>query len=165
MYICPRCNTQSEVPANFCPTCGAAMVMAATQQPDAPEQTAVQQTTPSYNPTTYTYPPYQQPANRPSKAKAIVSMSLSAAGLLFAFLGFIYTSIFMAVEPEAGLVMAIVFGIFSLPLSIIGLCMASSVRRAGDTTVFSKLGRIFGIIGIIMAGLSMFIGFIGIADA
>lgn len=197
MYVCPNCNKQSETPANFCPRCGTAMIIAPEVQVEAPQQAVpqpqyvapqpeqpqyaepqqpqyvqpqyTQPQQPIYNQPQYNQPMYAQPQyvapqpSTPSKAKAIVGMALGAAGLLFAVNGFLYTMIFMAKDGgEAGLAMALVFGFFSIPLSLVGLIMSAGTRKAGDTTIFSKLGKIFGLIGVILSGVTLLIGIVGL---
>lgn len=189
MYICPNCNKQYEEPTNFCSNCGAAMTIASepkVEEPkveipvvEAPEIPATEAPTteapvieapkppvaaePTYQPPFYQQPPqYAVQVNPPSKAKAITGMALSAAGLAFAFMGFLYTLIFMMVDGAAGLGMSIGFGIFSLPLSLVGLIISGNNRNAGDRTVFSKIGKILGIVGVILSGVSFLIGFAGL---
>ena len=164
MYICPNCNKQSEVPANFCTSCGTAMVMAPDVQ--APVQNAYQAPAPvqpQYYQPTYNYP--QQPA-APSKGKAITGMVLGIVGLVFSVLGFFYLMLFSATGPaeEVGAIMAFACGFFGFPLSLVSMILSNSSRNNGDTTVFSKLGKIFGLIGVILSGLLLFIGFVGIGS-
>ena len=119
---------------------------------------------PQYNQPMYVQPQYVAPQpSTPSKAKAIVGMALGAAGLFSAVTGFLYTMIGMAIDGgEAGLFMAIFFGFFSIPLSLVGLIMSAGTRKAGDTTIFSKLGKIFGLIGVILSGVTLLIGSVGL---
>ena len=95
-------------------------------------------------------------------------MSLSIGGLVFAAIGNLYTFLFgtieMGIGEEIGIgfAMAIVFGMFSLPLAIVGLCMSNKSLDAGDTSVMSALGRKLGIAGIIATAASFVYGFFSI---
>ena len=179
MYVCPNCNKQSETPANFCPRCGTAMIIAPEVQAEAPQQAvpqpqyvAPQPEQPQYaepQQPQYTQPMYAQPQyvapqpSTPSKAKAIVGMALGAAGLFFAVLGFFYTLAFVAIDGAFAIGMSIGFGIFSMPLSLVGFIMSSKARNAGDRSVFTKLGKIFGLVGTIVSGVNLIVGIIGAA--
>lgn len=164
MYICPNCNKQSEVPANFCTSCGTPMVMAPDVQ--TPAQAAYQAPAPvqpQYYQPTCNYP--QQP-KAPSKGKAVTGMALGIAGLVFSVLGFFYLMLFSAagLAEEAGVVLSFACGFFGFPLSLVSMILSNSSRSNGDTTVFSKLGKIFGLIGVILSGLLLLIGFTGIGN-
>lgn len=196
MYVCPNCNKQSETPANFCPRCGTAMIIAPEVQVEAPQQAVPQPqyvapqpeqpqyaepqqpqyvqpqyTQPQYAPQQpmYNQPMYVQPQyvapqpSTPSKAKAIVGMALGAAGLFFAVMGFFYTLAFVAIDGAFAIGMSIGFGIFSMPLSLVGFIMSSKARNAGDRSVFTKLGKIFGLVGTIVSGVNLIVGIIGAA--
>ena len=149
MYICPNCNTKTEEKVNFCFKCGTQMVYAE-PQPVEPQPTAqVQQ------------PVYEayQPVKKPHLALKIVAMALSIGGIVMAAIGNLYTLIGL-IEPEGYLAFsfALVFGLFFSPFSIVGLCLSNKCIDAGDTSAMSRVGKILGIIGIIVAGVSLFIG-------
>ena len=167
MYICPNCNHTSETPANFCAVCGAKMVESnpapAVEQPVV-EQPVVEQ--PVVEQPIYPYynipqqPMYNPAPVGPSKAKMITGMALSIAGFAFAIIGLLYTVLFSIIEGEAGFALSITFGIISTPLSIVGLVLSKSCINAGGTAIFCRLGKIFGLIGVILSGVSLFIGLI-----
>ena len=177
MYICPNCKTTSDTKINFCPKCGSAMgeiVMAdpapaAVEQPVAAEQPVVVAEQPvvtaqpviNYAPIV---PTYEQPAPQYSKAKSIVGMVLSIVGLFFAFLGFIYTAAAIDIDEEIGFAMSFAFSFFSFPLSIVGIILSKGNANLGDTSAFVKVGKILGIIGLILAGIMAFLGFICLAE-
>ena len=127
-------------------------------QPQYPQQQYNQ----PYGQPTYNQPVYYQP-EAPSKAKAITGMALSAAGLLFAVMGFFDTLMSMGFDGAYALGMSIGFGIFSLPLSLVGLIMSSKARSNGDMSIFTKLGKIFGLVGTILSGVTILFGIIGAA--
>lgn len=159
MYICPNCKTESETKINFCPKCGSTMgeivvtspAPVVNEQPKAPVIPA--------QPIVSTY---TQPATQYSKAKGIVGMALSIAGLFFAFLAFVYTVALIDLEGALAFGMSIGFTIFSLPLSIVGLVLSKGNANLGDTSTFVKVGKILGLIGVILSGVALFFGFIGL---
>lgn len=139
MYCCPNCNRRSEQPSNYCPNCGSAMTM-------------VQEYREYYQPTTRKVP----------LAKKIVGMALSAFGLVMAATGVFETLLFAAAyrDIKGGLIAAIIFGLFSLPGSIIGLSISASNIANGDTSAFGKVGMILGIVGIGAAAFSFLLGLV-----
>ena len=169
MCICPKCNHTSEEKINFCPLCGAQMSEEQPIQETSaeavenavvePAQNAYEQNynptyEQTYNPNYYAYPPVK----KPSLAFKIVGMGLSIAGFIFAIIVSL-ASLAGFADPESALAMPLVFSIFYAPFSIVGLIFSNKCRNAGDTSTFSRLGKIFGIIGIIIYGISIFIGF------
>jgi len=172
MYICPNCKTQSEQFANFCSQCGTQMVYAEPQpvepqtellyQPVEQEQAAPfyppqQPAYPSYAPA-YT-PPAYTPVNKPKLATKIVGMALSIAGLVFVAIGGLYTLFFSLLgEGVAAIVFSVVFDLFFIPLSIVGLCLSGKCINAGDRSTMSRVGKILGIVGIVIAGAALLIG-------
>ena len=60
---------------------------------------------------------------------------------------------------------AFIFGIIMFcicfPLSLIGLLLS---KNTGEPNTFSKIGKILGIIGIIISGLILLFGFIGLIN-
>ncbi len=159
MYICPNCNTKTEEPANFCSKCGAQMVYVEPQS--AVPQPPVQQ----YQPVQNYQPVYQeyQSVQKPHLATKIVGMVLSIVGLVFVAIGLLYTLIFLEVEAGASFAMALVFDLFFVPLSIIGLCLSNKCINAGDYSGMSRAGKITGVIGVILAAVALFIGFASLA--
>ncbi len=181
MYSCPNCTYQTEIEVNFCPLCGSKLVnnepapvaAPATEviqnepvQPVEPVQPA-QPVTYSYQPTLAAQPQYvPQPqytpqTQGPSLAMKIVGMALSIGGFFFAFLAF-FSSMSILGYDEA-FVMAFVYSIFSLPISIIGLIFSIKGSSQGDTSAFSKVGKIFGIIGLALMGFILFVSLVACA--
>ena len=156
-----------------------------TYAPVAPPQPAqpVTPPQPTYAPVTPPQPTYTQPVTPPQPTYAppvqpvyyqgtvqgprvsmgmkITSMALSIAGLLFAVYGFFYTLVGLSEEGMA-FGMALVFGLFFAPFSIVGLALAGKCRSAGDTSAFSRVGKILGLIGVILAGFNLFLGMISL---
>ncbi len=153
MRICPNCNNTSQEAINFCPKCGTAMVE---QAPPAPPVQPVYQepVQPQYQ--------YQQPvytAAPPSKAKSIVGMALSIAGIAMSSLASFYSLIFLIEEELEGVaVSGILFFFFSFPLSLVGLILSKNYINAGGTNTFSRVGKILGIVGVILSSVMLFFG-------
>ena len=163
MSVCPKCNYISEETINFCPLCGAQMVADKMIEEPVLEEAQIIDSNPpqytydqTYNPTGYTYE--YPPVKPPHLAFKIVGMALSIAGFIFAIIVSLASLAGLA-DPESALAMPLVFSIFYAPFSIVGLIFSNKCRNAGDTSTFSRLGKIFGIISIIIYGISIFIGF------
>lgn len=152
MNKCTNCGYATESNINFCPTCGGKIV------PEAPAYTEPQ--TPTYTNITPVYQPYTPPRPQVSKAKKIVGMALSIAGFIFSLLALIYGLLYGLIMGAAGVFMAFYLSAFSLPLCAVGLAFSRSAINLGDTSAFSRLGKIFGLIGIILSCVAMFLSFI-----
>ncbi len=184
MYQCTKCKHTVEYTTNYCPLCGAetvqveyVVVSAPTEPRQAPEPQVVcqpqpepipveqpqviyqqpQQPTPA--PQSYYYAPTPEPAKKPHLAKKIVGMALSIEGFAAAIVCCIYTFLLEAMEPGAGAFMAVFVTIPCLPISIIGLALSNSCRKGGDTSALSRVGKVLGIIGIVLFAVSFFIAF------
>lgn len=162
MIICPVCKKEVPETANFCTYCGASLAaapVAENQPPVQPQYTQPVQTQ-------YIQPQYQQPQPAaPNKAFTIVGMALSIAGFATAIIGFFYILMFLMVEfGSMAFGMAIGFGMFSFPLSLVGLIMSNKARNAGVFNVFTKLGKIFGVIGVAISGANLFFGIVGLGS-
>ena len=111
-------------------------------QYEAPQYEAPQYQAPQYEAPQYEAPQYQAPVQQPqaqgSKAKGIVGMVLSISGLCLSWLG-------------------VYFGFFGIiPL---GACIAGLILSK-EPTPFAKAGKICGIIGTVLSGIFMLVGFI-----
>lgn len=192
MYICPNCNKEFENLSNFCSYCGTPLtaanelkeeiiepvitdIPAQPVQPQQPVQPIQQQyyqqpyyqqqyAQPQYTQPVQYVQPVQQPKTNFSKPKSIVGMALSISGTVFAFIGFIYTIIFSEFSGDAAFFMSFFMSAFSLPLSIIGLKFSKENRSLGDTSALTKVGKIFGIIGIVFTSIVLFIGLMLLTD-
>lgn len=157
MFVCPNCNNKTELPSKFCSNCGSPMVE------QAPEYQEPQYQEPQYQQAQYQQPQYQyqQPASPVSKGKVIAGMAISIAGLAFSALGLMYTLAMMA-EPFGAFVMGFVFSMFSLPLSLVGLCLSNGCYNEGDRSAMSSVGRKLGLVGTILSGVMIFLAFIAL---
>jgi len=154
MYTCPKCNFKNESAMNYCPQCGSEMIYA---EPIAAPEVA-QPVQPTYVEPIQPVHNVYVPAPTPHLAVNIVGMALSISGLVFLAIGSLYTLIGL-IEEGLAFAMAFTFSLFFLPLSIVGLFLSNKCLNAGDTSAMSRVGKILGIIGIIVAGASLFIGF------
>ena len=152
MYTCSKCNYQTESEANFCPLCGNQLVKDEPVQP-------VQQVTYSYQPAPQ--PQYAPNVQGPHLAMKIVGMSLGITGFVFAFFAFIYTMPLLGYDEA--IIMPFVFSFFSAPASIVGLIFSIKNANEGDTSAFSKVGKIFAIIGLALIGFTFFMALIACA--
>ena len=92
-----------------------------------------------------------------SNAKRITGMVLSIVGLHNA--AFSVLSFFMATAGAA----VFLPSFLSLPCSIVGLILSLQCIKAGDDSQFSRLGRLFGILGISAEVLNAILSALAIA--
>lgn len=172
MKKCTQCNFETDKDITFCPMCGAKIEAPAPVQAEpvvvAPVNPTPVNPTP-VNPTpvnpVYTAPVVSAPVEEPSLAKKIVGMALSASALMLAIYCLFYTVSAMDYDGAFAFGYAIGFSIFSMPMGIVGLTMSNKNREQGDTSVFSLLGKIFGIVSVALTGLVLFIGFCGMVSS
>ena len=173
MYVCFNCDYKTETQSKFCPHCGQPMAIVQREKPvttHMPERPAPVR--PTYTPPTYTYVPptyyYPTPA-RPEPCevpigKKIVGMVLAIVGMVMAFAGFFVTAMEMDYRYGEPFTYAFAYSILSFPGSIVGLNLSNQNREDGDTSGFSMVGRVMGIIGIALMAFTMFLGFVAQID-
>lgn len=144
MRICTNCKIEANDDVKFCPFCGNGM---SEVRPISETQPAETLETPI--------------VKKPHLALKIVSMALSIAGFAFMCFGFLYTLLGL-VEEGMALGMAFTFSLFFLPLCIVGMVLSCKCINAGDTSALTRVGKILGLIGIIISGVCLFIGFASI---
>ncbi len=159
MRYCPNCQAQFDDSMVFCSNCGTALVQQA--QPNYYQEPQYQYQQPM--------PGYPQPVpvddNKPSTGRLIVGMVLSLFGLeggavllfIYAYFGLISFIIsFMAGGSEQFYISAlstyfsVLISVTSIPCSIIGLAMSNKSIARGAQSKMCKIGRITGIIGLIL---------------
>lgn len=144
MKICNKCSKTFDDNSNFCQFCGGPLeTMQPVYQPQFTQNVQI------------------MPQQKPSLGLKITAMVLSITGFSFLVLGFVYTLIGL-VEPGLAFGMAFAFALFFLPLSIVGFALSIKCRNAGDVSAFSRVGKILGLIGIILAICSLFIGLVSL---
>ena len=144
MSICPSCNKTTNDDVKFCSKCGIQLVEAYAPQPD------------------YSHQPVQATNKAPSMGKVITGMALSIAGISLAALNLLYVTLFLFESGEMAFVFSLVMSMFSLPLSIVGLKLSASSIAEGSTSNMAVVGKRLGLVGIILTGASLFLGFIGL---
>ena len=127
----------------------------------APAAPVYQAPAPQYAP-----PAYQaEVVNKPNKAKSIVGMALGIGGLALAAFGLLYTLIFLSMEAGLAFGYSIGFGIFSMPMSIVGMVISRGNIDAGDESAMSNVGKNLGLVGMILSCVMLFLGFIALLTA
>lgn len=175
MYQCTKCKYAVEYTTNYCPLCGsetkkidkeayeaelrAAYVPPAYEEeiPPAPvfENPIPQEF--EYRAEQVYYAPRSQ-ENKKNIAKRIIGMVLSIEGFAVGVFGIFYVLTLLSLGESIMSLseltfMAAVYGGSSIPSAIVGLILSSSVAKSGDTSASCRLGRIFGIIGIVLGAL------------
>ncbi len=124
--------------------------------------------TPSYEPVRPTYPSYPSYAKPvepaiPTRTKVLgfVGMGLGIGGLVLAVIGILYTLIGL-IEAGYGLALgfSIGFGLFSMPLSIVGRMLANKSADEGNPSKACSIGSGLGLGGLITSAVMLFLGFI-----
>ena len=146
MKICTKCNKSFEDSMNFCTICGSELTEV------APIVEAVEAA------------PCENEVKKVGLGAKIAAMALSITGVELAPLLFIYTYMYGLFYALIGLgflalIMAVLFSMLMIP-SIIGFALSLKNKKHGDSSVFTKIGKIFGLIGIILIGVLIFMGIV-----
>ncbi len=141
MSFCSNCGNPLDTTSKFCSNCGASIAAPVIVEP-APHIREV-----------------------PVKAKVMgfIGMGLSIGGLIMAIIGLLYTFIFISIEPEAGFVFSLIYGLFSLPLSIVGGMLCKNSAGMGNRSAACSAGSKLGVAGIIVSGVMLFFGLISLS--
>lgn len=132
---------------------------------------------PAYNAQPYTsasgaasYTAHSAAAEVPAgvKVKGYIGMGLGIESLPMSFIAFICSMMALTIgESDFGFNTmappAICFCIFQLAISITAMVLSSSSRNSGFTENATKLGKVFGLIGTIITGISLFFSLIAAA--
>lgn len=156
MSTCINCGNPLSASDKFCSRCGARV-------PEIRQEIPVQPVQPAQNDQYYysAVKPARVELSKKDKIFGFVGMGLSIGGVFMAVLGLLYTMIGM-IETGIGFAMAIAFGMFSVPLSIVGLKLTGQSKDAGNTSGVCTAGTATGIAGIAVSGLMVFLGFINL---
>ena len=147
MNKCTNCNYTTENSVNFCPMCGGRMVAQETAYQPAPPQHIVP----------LAYESRTVSTNKPNKAKMIVGMALAIDSFATAIIMFFYVIALADLFPELGLTYAFVFALINLPIGIVGLVLSKDTTDGYNTPIFCRLGKIFGLIAVILTGVTLFL--------
>ena len=141
MSFCPYCGNPVADGSKFCTGCG---------KPVANQQESV-------------VPAVAAEIVVPVKTKVLgfVGMGLGIAGLFLAVLGTLYTLIGMG-EEGLGFGMAVGFGMFSMPASIVGKILSEKAAEAGFCGTPTRIGSKLGMFGIIATAVMLTIGLINL---
>lgn len=154
MKKCMNCGYATESNINFCPMCGGKLAI---QEP-TPVQTEVP---PAVNmvPVHPVCPP-APPRPKVSLAKKIVGMALSIAGFEYSLVVLIYGLYCSFLVGGIGLLVTLILVGFSIPLSAIGLSFSKAAIEAGDTSGFTRVGKIFGTLGMVLSFVTLGLSFL-----
>lgn len=132
------------------------------QQPQY-QQPPVQQ--PVYQQPVYQNPVYQQPVNPPSSGKSLAGMIMSIVAFSLAIITFFSIIDYINYsEYEAAVGMSFLMMLFTFPVALIGFIFSKNARNDGDSSVKTLLGKIFGLISIILIPFCFFIGWIAAVE-
>lgn len=175
MFTCPNCNKTYDIPMNFCIVCGTPMAAAAatpppTAEPTVQTQYAEQQYAPPQP--VQVQPQYVRPqyANvtpeKPviptsAKVKSIVGMALAIEGLASIAVGLLYTAIFLLASGYFSFMYGLMFCLVCTPFSLVGLILSNNAINSGSTWKMAKIGKILGIVGLILCGVTFFVAIVG----
>ena len=170
MFSCPNCGYKSEPAIDFCPVCGTRMVNEAAPAYAAPAAPAYgapaapaygAPAAPAYDPAAYGMPVAPAAPEGASKGKVIAGGIIGISGFSLAIFSIIFTLALLSEEVYAvPFGIAIGFGIFSIPLSIVGLVLCGGAIKQGATMGLAKAGKILGLIGVILSGVALVLGII-----
>ena len=185
MFSCPNCGYKSEPAIDFCPVCGTRMVNEAAPAYAAPAAPAYgapaapaygapaapaydpaapaygAPAAPAYDPAAYGMPVAPAAPEGASKGKVIAGGIIGISGFSLAIFSIIFTLALLSEEVYAvPFGVAIGFGIFSIPLSIVGLVLCGGAIKQGATMGLAKAGKILGLIGVILSGVALVLGII-----
>lgn len=97
---------------------------------------------------------------KPNIAKRIVGMALSTYAFASSIFYLFYTLMLTATTGGDGFVTGIILAMVTLPPAIIGLVFSTGCINQGDSSALCKLGKVFGIISIVLNGVMLFLSFI-----
>ena len=172
--FCKKCGAQVNDGAAFCPGCGTKIAAAPPQNNRQPEAQQPGGPQPNYGRQPYQQPYGQRPPAKSGSGVDLMGIIALGAGALGAILGIaalvkgvrsmtgggLINSLYNAFTGGSG-AGNIVLAIVAVVLSIAAIIVAKkSVEQHGENT-FAKLGRVFGIIGVILGAAGLVFSIIG----
>ena len=151
MSFCTQCGNPIQENTKFCSCCGASVSGEPVQ---APQQEAP---APSYAPVVSAKPVL----STKQKVFGFVGMGLAIFGLVMAAIGILYTILGLSLTG-LGFMFAMIFGAFAIAPCIIGRIMCTNSIHNGNTSSCCTAGLITGLVGIIISGVMLFLGFINL---
>lgn len=166
MYFCVYCGKSFEGNMKFCPYCGKPQpnlqepepaatvpqppVYEAPAQPPHYGEPVVVYAPPSEPHTAYS-DPSQQPMNNSAKIFGNLSFFLGLAGLCAGVLTILLLLLYFAIDFD----MTFSLELISLPLGVAAIVFSVIARKKGNMLSRPKLGRIFGIIALVLTVVSI----------
>lgn len=165
MKYCSKCGTAMDDNAVFCSACGEKQAPTVAQPVYNPEnQVPVQTVEPLYTPA---YDPNILPQKTVSvkdKVFGFVGFGLSTFAFTFSIICFFMAAVSLESYVADPAIISFMYTILFFPCAIIGLIFSKKSREAGNEVVFTKLGKVFGIISIIVFAIVFFLAIIGISE-
>ena len=181
MNFCSNCGNPIAASSKFCSKCGAPVAAApVVAEPVVAEPVYTAPVEPVYTapaepvytaPAAPAAPVYARPAqpqpqpqsvSKQAKIFGFIGMGTGIGGLALAAMGVLYTLVAMFEDGAAAFGMSIGFSIFSIPLSIAGMILSNKAREAGNNSAPPSVGAKLGLVGCIVSGVMIFLGFIGL---
>lgn len=152
MEYCSRCGAQIENGSSFCPYCGA------TRTPATPPMAPATPITPT---------PYTTVT--PAKSSG-AGLGMAIPGMITAIIGFALSivwflcivSVFDTRAADEMAVVVLIYGLFTMPFSIVGLGLSNSAKKNGYVGGMSTTGIVLGSIGMGFYGLSFLLSMISL---
>ena len=159
---CTNCGAEIGEGKAFCECCGSPVQVAAAAQPVQQAQPQYQQPVQQAQPQ-YQQPQYQQPVQQQPQYQQPVQQAQPQAGNNAAASTARLAMIFGCVSMGCWLLLGwipyikIAFYVAGIVFAILALMKTSQARSMGSASIFDRLGKIFGIVGLIMNILMTFI--------
>lgn len=150
MSTCYKCGNEIAYGDKFCRSCGAVLPAAQPETAEIPVQEPV------------AVIPAEPVVSTKTKVLGFVGMGLGIGGLVFGSLGCLYTLLGLLAEGVAGFVFSLIFGLFSVPMSIVGKILCNQSYEGGNPSSTCTVGSRLALAGIIVSGVMVFFGFIGL---
>ena len=144
MSFCSHCGNQLESGDKFCRACGAAVVAEPVQNVPAPVAVKAEPV-----------------IDGKTRALGFVGMGLGIGGVVMGALGLLYTMIGLNLEGM-GFAFSLIFGLFSMPMSIVGRILSNKSIEGGNTSGVCSAGTKLGMAGMIVSAVMLFFGFISL---
>ena len=160
---CTNCGAEIGEGKAFCECCGSPVQVAAAAQPvqqaQPQYQQPVQQAQPQYQQPQYQQPVQQQPQYQQPMQQQAQPQAGNNAAASTARLAMIFGCVSMGCWLLLGWIpyIKIAFYVAGIVFAILALMKTSQARSMGSASIFDRLGKIFGIVGLIMNILMTFI--------
>ncbi len=162
--FCSQCGTALPDGSKFCNTCGATLKTIYQPEPE----TVVKPTAepPVESVTEPASLPFETPVAEKSIAKAIASIALGAHAIGVSCITFFFALILAAEwEGKSALIITLFFGVFALPVGIIGIVMGSRYLSTHTPRLHGTAvaGTVLSILSVSLIALAFIISLITIA--